>query len=102
VSHFFRQLDGGIVQRHCQCEPGSHVAVIYLFVITRLVDLVAVSEGARLVGHNRGRREYWIAAVKGRIHSGGVNERFEDGSSRTFRYRVVQLAEGVVSSPDQG
>ena len=49
VADFFRQLHGRVVQRHRQRIARGHVAVIFLFVIARLVNLVAVGEGGGLV-----------------------------------------------------
>ena len=49
VAHFLRQFDGGVVQRHRQRVTGGHFAVVLLFVIARLVDLVAVGEGAGFI-----------------------------------------------------
>ncbi len=75
--------------------------MILLFVIARLIDLVAVGERRRLIGNRGGRGDHGRRAVKRRVHGGRVHKRFEDGAGRTLGERVVQLARSVVSSADQ-
>ena len=75
--------------------------MVFLFVIARFVNLIAVGECAGLIRHDGGRSEDLRATVKGGVHGGGVNEGFKDGACGTLGDGVVELAPCVIAASDQ-
>jgi hypothetical protein len=81
---------------------GGHVSVVFLFVITRFINLIAIGKGGRLVRHDGGGRQNRRAAVQRSIDGSCINKWLEYRPRGTFCDRVIQLAEGVVASAHQG
>src|ERR1700685_2832162 len=77
------------------------VALLLLFVSSRLVDLIAVGEGAGCVCHHRGRSENRVGTIHGSIDGRSINERLENRSRGTPRPSMIPLAESVLSPADQ-
>ena len=98
IAHLFGELHGSVIQRHRQRIAHGHFAVVFLFVIARLVDLIAVSERTRLILDHRSWSQNRIASVQSGINRRRIYEWLKNRSGRPLCQHMVQLAEAIVSS----
>src|SRR5438270_10533914 len=84
-----------------QRKLSGYLSVIFLFVIPRSVNVIAVDESRGRVVDHAGGSENGLLIGNGVVNGRREHERFENGAGWPLGHRMIQLAETVVASAHQ-